>query len=261
MRIDLEPLDPALRDLLTTARQRDADDAAFDSEKCERLLARVEREIGAGSSTPTGTAFGLRLGSSGPIAAACAAVAIAAVIAGSMREPGDAPVAPPAIIEPAVATTSAPASGSLPEDETDERNVVPTVSVDELPSLDARPTTSAAPIAKTDTTKKVDDVTPKLEGALSANLAGELQIVDAARAAIAKRRHAEALRLLAEHEASFPNGQLAQERERLWIQALVATGDDAQARSRAAAFRRHHPNGLLLPAVERALEGERAHAP
>ena len=260
MRIDLEPLDPDLRDLLATARQRDAEDAAFDSQKCEQLLARVEREIGAGSSAPSTTAFGLRLGSSGSLAAACAAVAIAAVVAGSMRTPGGAPIAPPSIVDPALASASGPARVPRSEIESEEPNVVPTVSVDELPSL-ALPIASAAPVSKTDTSKKVDDTAPKPAGAISAGLAGELHIVDAARVAIANHRHAEAFRLLAEHEASFPNGQLAQERERLWIQALVATGDDAQARTRAAAFRKHHPNGLLLPAVERALEGDRVHAP
>ena len=42
------------------------------------------------------------------------------------------------------------------------------------------------------------------------------------------------------------------------VEALVATGDMVQARSRAAACRKQHPSGLLLPSRERALEGDQA---
>jgi len=35
---------------------------------------------------------------------------------------------------------------------------------------------------------------------------------------------------------------------------LVAKGDHALARERAARFRRHHPTSLFLPAVEQAVQ-------
>jgi len=255
MRIDLEPLDPELRELLATARGRDADDPAFDSEACERLLARVERQLATGGSTAPST-IAAHLLWPGKLAAACAAVAIAGVIAVSMRGAPKAPVAPAPVVEP-VGPSAPEASREMtaPEDDADEASAIAiaTISVDELPSTAVRSAPSAAGDTST-AVKKADGVDEH-----RVDLAGELRSVDTARFAIARHQYADALRLLDEHERRYPSGQLAQERERLRIQALVATGDMAQARSRAAAFRKQHPSGLLVPSVERALEGDQNH--
>ncbi len=246
---DLEPLDPELDALLARARRRDSEDPAFDREACERLLARVEREIGAGTSASPAASFMARLGISTPFAAACAAVAMAGAVAASTRGPNDVP----AVVEHTEPVTAAP----VVEPPTAVDDEVASVSVHALPSLDLPTSPGAAPAAK----QAASNSARKATDAPTMDLAAELEMIDAARAAVAKRQNAEALQKLAQHEARFPNGQLAQQRDRLRIQALVAMGDRDQARARAATFRKQYPNGLLLPAVERALEGGNTDAP
>jgi hypothetical protein len=55
------------------------------------------------------------------------------------------------------------------------------------------------------------------------------------------------------HARTFPHGQLAEERDSLTVQALIAKGDFAQARERAAHFHQQHPGSLFGPVVEQAL--------
>jgi hypothetical protein len=55
------------------------------------------------------------------------------------------------------------------------------------------------------------------------------------------------------HQRRFPDGRLAEERERLRIQALIDSGDRSGARARAEEFRRRYPKSIFLPAIEAAL--------
>ena len=75
-----------------------------------------------------------------------------------------------------------------------------------------------------------------------------------ARTQLAEGRPAEALGTVAKHEQQFPAGRLTEERESVWIQALVASGHFDAARTRAQAFRGHYPHSLSLRAVEEAVE-------
>jgi hypothetical protein len=58
---------------------------------------------------------------------------------------------------------------------------------------------------------------------------------------------------LGRHARKFPNGQLEEEREALWVQALVASGDAGSARARGELFRRRFPRSIQLPIVDAAL--------
>jgi outer membrane protein assembly factor BamD (BamD/ComL family) len=64
---------------------------------------------------------------------------------------------------------------------------------------------------------------------------------------------ARALQALEQHAAEFPAGMLAEERESLWIQALVAQGRKGDARAKADAFREKYPGSILWPVVEELL--------
>jgi hypothetical protein len=86
-----------------------------------------------------------------------------------------------------------------------------------------------------------------------AGLAAERRILDAARRAVAGGRGADALAALDRHAREFPRGRLSEEREALWIQALIGTGRREEARQRASRFRRSFPRSLLLQAIEAAL--------
>jgi outer membrane protein assembly factor BamD (BamD/ComL family) len=79
-------------------------------------------------------------------------------------------------------------------------------------------------------------------------------LIEIARTALTRGRIDGALATLHRHARQYPKGQFGEERDSLLVQALVAKGDHAQARERAARFRRQHPSSLFLPAVDQALQ-------
>jgi len=83
----------------------------------------------------------------------------------------------------------------------------------------------------------------------ASTLEEERRLLDGARAHVVAGAWAEALTAVAEHEARFPNGALAEEREALAIQALGTT-DRRAAVGRAAAFRKRWPTSILEPVIE-----------
>jgi hypothetical protein len=88
-----------------------------------------------------------------------------------------------------------------------------------------------------------------------ADLVRERELLDAARAALARGRAQDAMDYAERHARLWPRGALTEERELLAIQALVvldATG--RRARDRAERFRREYPNSILTSAVDAALE-------
>jgi outer membrane protein assembly factor BamD (BamD/ComL family) len=85
-------------------------------------------------------------------------------------------------------------------------------------------------------------------------LAAERNLIEMARTALARGRIDGALATLHRHARRFAKGQLAEERDSLFVQTLVAKGDFAQARERATRFRRQHPSSLFQPAVDQALQ-------
>ena len=102
--------------------------------------------------------------------------------------------------------------------------------------------------------------TQRVSGVLEAGkardqgLAAERKWVEMARTALARGRVDGALAALRHHTRVYPSGQLAEERESLLIQSLVAKGDYAQARIQAALFNRRYPHSLFSPAIEQALQ-------
>jgi hypothetical protein len=85
------------------------------------------------------------------------------------------------------------------------------------------------------------------------SLAAERQLLDAAHRAVASGRSSEALDALARHAREFPRGRLSEEREGLWIQALISAGRLEEARQRVRRFRGLFPRSMLLPALDSAL--------
>ncbi len=60
-----------------------------------------------------------------------------------------------------------------------------------------------------------------------------------------------ALALVGDHAQAYPKGALAQEREVIAIEALVALGRNSDARARAATFRAAYPASVHLTRIER----------
>ncbi|MBL8951857.1 MAG: hypothetical protein JNK82_13830 [Myxococcaceae bacterium] len=84
-------------------------------------------------------------------------------------------------------------------------------------------------------------------------LARERELLDAARAALMKGDGAAALDAADRHSKQFPRGRLAEERESLAVQALVAQKNLSAARERAAAFHHKYPKSLLGATIDAAL--------
>lgn len=102
---------------------------------------------------------------------------------------------------------------------------------------------------------------PRTAPRLPANdrlLAEERAIIEMGRSALSRREARLALGHCQTHAKRFPAGQLAEERELLWVRALVALGEREEARARASAFTKRFPDSLLAPSVAEAI---RAPAP
>jgi hypothetical protein len=84
-------------------------------------------------------------------------------------------------------------------------------------------------------------------------LAGERLLLERARSALARGDGEQALAAVDQHSRTYPRGQLAEEREVLGIQALVAAGRRQEAAERAGSFRLTYKNSVLLPVVDEAL--------
>ncbi len=93
---------------------------------------------------------------------------------------------------------------------------------------------------------------PKVD-APDALLARERERIDTARSALLHSDAAAAIASLQAHLDAFPTGRLAEERESLWVQALVMGGAVGDAKARAARFHEKFPRSLLGPAVDAAL--------
>jgi hypothetical protein len=85
------------------------------------------------------------------------------------------------------------------------------------------------------------------------SLAGERVLLERARSALARGDGEQALAAANQHATKYPHGQLAEEREALAIQALVAAGRAKEAADRAGRFRLAYPDSVLLPVVDEAL--------
>jgi hypothetical protein len=105
-----------------------------------------------------------------------------------------------------------------------------------------------APVA---TVPAVPALPPRAAPSVSTSLlSAERILLDEARGELTSGNAAHALVLLDSHAHRFPRPQLAEEREALVIQSLVALGRYDEARAAAARFKAASPGSLFLPAIE-----------
>jgi hypothetical protein len=133
--------------------------------------------------------------------------------------------------------------------------VAPAPPVASLPPPAPEPALAPSPSEPppTPTVRRTVVVTPP-SPARDKSLERERKLVEMARTSLARGQTADALGALRRHQRSFPKGQLAEERDSLWVAALVASGDPVQAREHAARFRRQHPHSLFAPVVDQAIQ-------
>jgi len=147
------------------------------------------------------------------------------------------PKAPPQ--EPLAKATGAQPQDALREVPPEKPAPPPTPRVRKDPPRKAVPPPPQAPAVETDR----PDPT----------LGAERALLEMARASLARGNAKAALAHIEKHAMEHPLGALCEERDALWIQALVASGRRDEARVKAAEFRQLAPQSLFLPAVEAAM--------
>ncbi len=249
MKHTLEPLEPELRELLDAARRRDAEDPA-DDPGASLCLARVEAAV-RGPVAGVGRMSSRRYYRVGVIVAAFATVATSLVMVEQDESTRPSGVAPPTIAP--MAAASAAGSRVASEESAADDRTIPTLRIDDLPSArmaaprpPAQPTASHAAAAP----RVVSPSKPSEPS--RGQLADELRLIERARTALGAKDPEAALSAVRDHERHHPAGQLVQERERIYVQALAETGHADEARARRDAFRERFPSGLLRLSVERA---------
>jgi len=230
-----------------------------DGVRAERLFARVLGTVGvgvvavaAGASAATAATAATAKGSTAATAASAAislkvalGVAAATFVLGAgagvafERAHHVEPPQPPApqVLPPA--PPGPPVTPEAPSATSSEPTPAPPSAPPSAP-VTAHPTASAAPPTSSASPEGKD-----------AELAAERALIDRARTALGRGDPSAALEAVAAHEARFPRGRLAEERELVAIQALSRGGRAAETKARADRFRKVYPKSVFLPAIAR----------
>jgi type IV secretory pathway VirB10-like protein len=234
----LEPLPEELQELLRNT-PRPAPPPGFE----ERLRTRLERTVAEGGPGHASGGAAAKLGTWGvPLAVAALAVGAAGgYLAGLSRARGE-PAPEPTVVARAPEPSPAPPA---PE-------VEPEAPVAPIPPPAPEP--PRAPVRRPAPVERPPPPAPAPAPSRDVAFAEERALIELARTSLARGEHQRALASLQAHARTFPQGQLAEEREVLWINALIALRQPAVARQKASEFRQRFPKSMLLPAVDAAVE-------
>lgn len=119
----------------------------------------------------------------------------------------------------------------------------------------ARPASQVAAVERPALAPLAVQSTPVAPPRAHWGLEAEGELLQKGRTAMVRGDAEGALAAVEEHATRFPQGRLAEEREALRIQALVAEDRDPEARTALGAFEHAYPNSLLGPALEEAVIG------
>jgi TolA-binding protein len=249
----IEPLPAEIASLLERERAAYPEDAAAKS----AVFARVEMALvltGAGpvahgSGAPQAPGGNPAAGSSaaavkGATVGKIVALAVASFVAGGVSggavvsrtlRPG-APQPSPVVTTPAATVNTA-----TPGDPSATAAPPATPAATEAPAATALASATAP--------------APPRASSTTGDLTRERELLDVARAALERGRPKDAVAAAKQHAQKWPHGYLAEEREVVLIQALVADGDVREAQDRAAQFHRSFPRSMLGPAVDSAIRG------
>lgn len=145
---------------------------------------------------------------------------------------------------PEVATVvGPPASAETPTARPDDLPAAPPVRVP-VPGPVAPSARPAAPVASS---------APATSRPSEGGLGAERALIDTARSALARGDAPSALASLEAHEKGHSKGQLGEERDALFVQALALAGRKQDAVERAARFRLAYPSSVFLPSVDAAV--------
>ncbi len=200
----------------------------------ERLYARLDAAIAAGSA-PNGSAANGGAPSEPPAPAAGTAAPAGATLA-SVSTAALGIVAALAALTALTVLLTPPAPVPVPKSEPDSpsgpaSDSAPALVPDAEPEPAPEPVPVPVPVPVPDSA--ASSARPLRTTAPVADLAAELALLRRAQAARVDARYSDALGVLAEHEARFPHGALAREREIARALVLCESGDVARGRALA----------------------------
>jgi len=239
--------------------------------------ARSAGAAGTGAPASTGTAL---------VVAKWVAIAVLAggvTVAGLYSLAGSHERAAPAVVSPPTSVSQVPsnAPAPIPDPHADlapnpttpsessgdgvlvMQNAAPSMAPRPTPLSSARPN-PAAPLAAPSTGERYEAVSEPAPRApanaeaesaavpdgLDPTLAAEVRAIDQARSSLRERRAVDALRVLDAYASSFPNGTFEPEATALRVEALIATGNRAEAERLGQAFLRAHPKSPVARQVQ-----------
>lgn len=250
----LKPLDPELARLF----EAESRFPQADAQSRARVWSRVESVVGAPTVAPSSvTAATPSTLSRYALVASIAFVSggIAGVAAYRALTSVPAPVASD------VAAITSPPSPAVPAvavpPVVPEVHLGPVASVAPDPVKASSATSPPRHASGAPSSRPLESRVPEGRGGSGASLAREQALIDVARQAFVRDHPLDALAAAERHQAEFPSGQLAEERDALRVLALIKAGRHDEGARRASEFLRRYPRSVLAPAVSSALESLR----
>jgi hypothetical protein len=245
------------RSLLAAGRARREPDGAR-----ERVWSSVALGLAGGAATTAATGRAATGTSAKGIVPALAnvkllvvgAVLVMAAVATAVAMNRDAPVAAARVVAVPVAARSQPTPEPVMEVPAQPAPVpVPPARVSGSPAAGNAPPASvkvspAPPLVKA--SPVVDEPTQPPRPVAKSKLREEAALLQEARAALARGDTVTASAKLADARTRFPDSQLGEERDALFVRLARASGDHAHAAALARAFAEHYPESPLRAGVE-----------
>jgi hypothetical protein len=253
-----EPLDADLRALFDAERGRGDPPDEMRAAVRQRVLAAavLPSAAGAGSAASSastggpGSAIGFWAHPIRLLLATAAVGTVSVVGVRALMHHARPDTAPAVVVKRAPDARPAPVAAPIQAPAPSLATPAPTVA----PGRTSRPRRPAEPVGPPPVPVPPTAV-PTTPSVADTDLAVERTLLERARRALSSGQPREALSIAAMHQRRYPQGRLVEERERLCIQALMAAGEAAEARKRAAAFRRDYPRSIFLRDVDAAVGG------
>jgi len=249
---DIPPLDAEVRALLDIERMRPDPPAEVRAKVHARVLAVA---VGLGTAAPgtaqaaggAGSASATAHLLSHPIRLLMAATVVSSAIVVGVTMTRPTRMERAARAAP-TAATPIPASHSIEPPALAPAEPAATVA-DRVPARPPRP----GPRSRAEAPAPTHAVVPDPPATADPQLTVERTLLERARGALAAGQFRQAVGIAAMHQRRFPEGRLVEQRERLWIQALISSGEAAEARRRLADLERSFPDSIFLPDLRAAL--------
>lgn len=268
---EIEPLDPELARLFGAEKARPEEPPRSD--RAERIFAAVLATIdlppgGGGASGGTSGAPPSGVPSAGGAASGVAASGLSPFVVGALAltiglgagaalyaalGPERVIVREVRVEVPVPVPEEAVASRAEPESESVAIALPARIEEPSAPVHAPAPRRVRAPSRGASEPPAIEEPAETASATDADSLARESALLQRAQSALARRASNHAIAALREHETRFAEGQLREERDALWVSALMTAGDREAAAARARRFRARYPSSPLLPSIEAAL--------